>query len=167
MLTRIHPVVETLVQAGYQTGVCCRFFGVSIPGYHKYVNCVFLPAQMRRQWVTGPIREVHTASWQTHGCGRVHPGLTLGMDVRVSERPVAVLLSRARSAGVPWPVKVKRLRGAANADELAHRTFQRLSPNELWVADTTEHPTWGGMALCCAVMDSFSRNIVGWSINNT
>lgn len=47
-----------------------------------------------------------------------------------------------------------------------HRNFHRLSPNELWVTDITEYPTREGKIYCCAVMDTFSRKIVGWSIHN-
>jgi putative transposase len=154
------------VKAGYRAEVCCRFLGVSSPGYYKYKNRVLSPTQMRRQWLTGLIREVHTASRQTHGSRRMHAELTLGMDVRVSERLVAVLMSNARIAGLPGPAKVKRLHGIATADDLVHRKFHRLSPNELWVTDITEHPTREGKIFCCAVMDTFSRKIVGWSIDN-
>jgi putative transposase len=99
------------------------------------------PTQMRRQWLTGLIREVHAASRQTYGSRRVHAELTLGMGVRVSERLVAVLMSHARIAGLQGPAKVKRLHCVATADDLVHRKFHRLSPNELWVADIKEHPT--------------------------
>jgi putative transposase len=111
---------------------------------------------MRRQWLTGLIREVHSASRQAYGSRRVHAELTLGMGVRVSERLVAVLMSQASIAGLPGPAKVKRLHGVATADDLVHRKFHRLSPNELWVTDMTEHPTREGKVYCCAVMDTFS-----------
>ncbi|MET3948888.1 hypothetical protein ABIB49_003614 [Arthrobacter sp. UYCu512] len=42
----------------------------------------------------------------------------------------------------------------------------RLSPNELWVTDITEHPTREGKVYCCAVMDTNSCRIVGWSIDS-
>jgi putative transposase len=154
------------VKAGYRAKVCCRLLGVSSPGYYKYKNRVLSPTRMRRQWLTGLIREVHTASRQTYGSRRVHAELTLGMGVRVSERLVAVLMSQAHIAGLPGPAKVKRLHGVATADDLVHRKFHRLSPNELWVTDITEHPTREGKIYCCAVMDTFSRKIVGWSIDN-
>ena len=88
------------------------------------------------------------------------------MGVRVSERLVAVLMSQAQIAGLPGPAKVKRLHGVATADDLVHCKFHRLSPNELWVTDITEHPTREGKIFYCAVMDTFSRKIVGWSIDN-
>ena len=154
------------MKAGYRAKVCCRLLGASSPGDYKYKNRVLSPTQMCRQWLTGLIREVHTASRQTYGSRRVHAELTLGMGIRVSKRLVAVLMSHARIAGLPGPAKVKRLHGVATADDLVHRKFHRLSPNELWVTDITEHPTREGKIFCCAVMDTFSRKIVGWSIDN-
>ena len=88
------------------------------------------------------------------------------MKLQVSERLVAVLMSRADIRGIPGPAKVKRLHGIATADDLVHRKFHRLSPNELWITDITEHPTREGKIYCCAVMDTFSRKIVGCSIDS-
>jgi transposase InsO family protein len=35
------------------------------------------------------------------------------------------------------------------------------------VTDITEHPTREGKVFCCAVLDAFSRKVVGWSIDST
>jgi hypothetical protein len=121
--------------------ITATLLGVSSPGYYRYEHRPLSPTRMRWQWLTGLIREIHTASRQTYGSRRVHAELTLGMGVRVSERLVAVLMSQASIAGLPGPAKVKRLHGVATTDDLVHRKFHRLSPNELWVTDITEHPT--------------------------
>jgi putative transposase len=70
-------------------------------GYYKHKKqpLSLTPTQMRRQWLTGLIREVHTASRQTYASRRVHAELTLGMGVKVSELLVAVLMSNAKIAG--------------------------------------------------------------------
>jgi len=158
-------VIDRLVDAGLPPKVCCRVLGVSSPGYYRYRNRPLSRTQMRRQWLTGLIREVHVASRGTYGSRRVHAELTLGMNIQVSERLVAVLMSLAGIYGLPGPARVKRLRGIVTADDLVNRKFHRLSPNELWVTDITEHPTREGKVFCCCVLDSFSRRIVGWSID--
>lgn len=88
------------------------------------------------------------------------------MGIEVSENLTAELMRLAGIAGLPGPAEVTRLKGVATADDLVRRKFHRLSPNELWVTDITEHPTREGKVYCCAVMDTFSRKIVGWSIDN-
>ncbi len=46
------------------------------------------------------------------------------------------------------------------------RRFVADAPDRLWCTDVTEHPTTEGKVYCCAVLDVFSRTIVGWSIAN-
>ena len=158
-------MIGQLADAGLPVKVCCRILGVSAPGYYKYKNRPMAPTQMRRVWLTALIREVHTASRGTYGSRRVHAELTLGMGVQVSERLVSVLMTINRIAGLPGPGKVKRLHGVVTAGDLVNRKFHRQHPNELWVTDITEHPTREGKVYCCAVLDAFSRKIVGWSID--
>jgi hypothetical protein len=50
--------------------------------------------------------------------------------------------------------------------DLVGRVFRRDRPNELWVTDITEHPTREGKIYCCVVLDTFSRKVVGWSIDS-
>ena len=38
-------------------------------------------------------------------------------------------------------------------------------PNQLWLTDFTEHPTGEGKIYCCAVLDLYSRKVVGWAID--
>jgi transposase InsO family protein len=158
-------VIDQLADAGLSTKACCRTLGVSSPGYYKYKHRPIAPTQMRRIWLTSLIREVHTASRGTYGSRRVHAELTLGMGVHVSVRLGAVLMSMNRIAGLPSVGKVKRLRGVVTAGDLVNRKFHRSHPNELWVTDITEHPTREGKVYYCAVLDAFSRRIIGWSID--
>jgi transposase InsO family protein len=44
------------------------------------------------------------------------------------------------------------------------RKFAAAGPDRLWVTDITEHPAGEGKLYCAAVLDAFSRRIVGWSI---
>ena len=44
------------------------------------------------------------------------------------------------------------------------RRFVADRPNTLWVTDITEHCTSAATVHCCAMLDGYSRMIVGWSI---
>jgi len=159
-------VIDRLVDTGVRTDVACRVLGVSRQGYYRYKRRPLSPTQLRRQWLTGLIREIHVASRGTYGYRRVHAELTIGMKIQVSSRLVSVLMTQAGIYGLPGPARVKRLKGVATADDLVNRKFHRLQPNELWVTDITEHPTREGKVYCAAVLDAFSRRIVGWSIDS-
>ncbi len=76
---------------------------------------------MRRQWLTGLIREVHNASRGTYGSRRVHAELTLALDVQASEHLVAVLMHNTGIHGLPEPVRIKRSRGVATTTGIQDR----------------------------------------------
>ncbi len=160
-------MIDVLVAAGYPALTCCRILGVSKPGYYRYRHRPTSPTKMRREWLTGLIREVHIASRGTYGYRRVHAEMTMGMDVSVSSRLVFTLMHDAGLYGLPGPARVKRLRGVVTAGDLVNRKFHRMKPNELWVTDITQHRTREGWVYCCCVLDSFSRKIVGWSIDSS
>ena len=99
--------MDRLVEAGLPAKVCCRVLGISSPGYYKYRRRPLSPTRMRRQWLTGLIREVHVASRGTYGYRRIHAELTLGMNVKVSSRLVSVLMTDAGIYGLPGPARVR------------------------------------------------------------
>lgn len=45
-----------------------------------------------------------------------------------------------------------------------NRVFDVDTPDRLWVMDITEHPTLEGKVYLAAVLDAYSRRVVGWSI---
>ena len=47
------------------------------------------------------------------------------------------------------------------------RDFTATGPNQKWVADITFVPTSTGWAYLAAVMDLFSRRIVGWAVSES
>jgi putative transposase len=53
------------------------------------------------------------------------------------------------------------------ADNLLDQVFETDQPNRKWVTDITYLPTQSGWVYLAAVLDLFSRKIVGWSIGNS
>jgi putative transposase len=159
-------VIDRLVDAGAPVDRCCRILGVARQSYYKHKRTPSTPRQLRREWLTGLIREVHVASRGTYGYRRIHAELTMAMGIQVCERTVSVLMTQAGIHGLPGPTRVRRLRGVATADDLVNRKFHRIRPNELWVTDITQHRTREGWLYCAAVLDAYSRRIVGWSIDS-
>jgi putative transposase len=56
--------------------------------------------------------------------------------------------------------------GTPSHDDLVRREFTASAPNQLWLADITEHRTDEGKLYLCAIKDVFSNRIVGWSIDS-
>ncbi|MFF0991636.1 IS3 family transposase [Kocuria nitroreducens] len=163
---RAHPVIDRLVDAGAPVHTCCRILGVSRQGYYRYRKRPTSSTELRRRWLTGLIREIHVASRGTYGYRRIHAELTIGMGIPCSSRLISALMTRTRIRGLPGPARIKRLRGVVTAEDLVNRKFHRLSLNELWVTDITEHPTREGKVYCAAVLDACSRKIIGWAIDS-
>ena len=159
-------MIDVLADTGFPVNTCCRVLGVSRQGYYRYKRRPTSATQLRREWLTGLINEVHIASRGTYGYRRVHAELTLGRGLTCSSRLISVLMTNAGIRGLPGPKRIARLRGVATADDLVNRKFHRLAPNELWVTDITEHPTKEGKVYCAAVLDAYSRRIVGWAIDS-
>jgi putative transposase len=113
------------------------------------------------------IRDIHKESRFTYGSPRVHAELTLGLGLPVNLKRVARVM---REAGIQGLYRRRRRSctvrdpDAQACPDLVNRDFSADEPNRLWITDITEHPTEEGKVYCAAVMDVYSRLIVGWSI---
>lgn len=113
------------------------------------------------------IEQIHRGSRETYGSPRVHAELTLGLGLPVNLKRVARLM---RQAGIQGLYR-RRRRGCTVRDpeatpsaDLVNRNFTATEPNRLWITDITEHATGEGKLYCAAVIDAYSRLVVGWSI---
>lgn len=150
-------MLDSLAAAGAPVDRCCRIVGVARQNYYKAKRTPTSPTQLRRQWLTGLIREVHVAPRGTHGYRRIHAELTMAMGIKVCSRTISVLMTLAGIRGLPASARVKNLRGVVTAGDLVNRKFHRLRPNELWVTDITVHNTTEGRVYCAAVLDDWER----------
>lgn len=112
------------------------------------------------------IHEIHAESRESYGWPRVHAELTLGLGEPVNRKRVERLMREAGLQGI-YRRKQRRMPGGeATEDDLVHRRFTVEAPDRLWCTDITEHPTQEGKLYCAAVLDAYSRRIIGWSIGN-
>jgi putative transposase len=145
--------------------VACRVLEVSTSGYYAWRSRPPSARAIRHAWLTDLIVEVHQRSRGTYGALRVHAELRLGRGIAVGHNAVALLMRRAGLAGATGRPKWRHAKPDQIAIDLVDRQFSRTSPNQLWVTDITEHPTREGKVYCAVVLDSFSRRVVGWSID--
>src|SRR5689334_24329419 len=75
-------------------------------------------------------------------------------------------MHRAGIKGLPGNRRPKPKHQTPTAGDLVHRQFTRPLPDQLWVTDITEHPTREGKVYCAVVLDTYSRKVVGWSIDS-
>lgn len=147
--------------------VACRLLGVSRQGYYDWCARPVSQRDKDNEVLFKQIEQVHADSGGTYGSPRVHAELVLGLGLEVNEKRVARLM---REAGLQGLYR-RRRRGCTVQDpsaqpsvDLVNRQFVAEAPDLLWITDITEHPSLEGKVYCAAVMDVFSRRIVGWSI---
>lgn len=151
---------------GHAVERACRITGVSHSGFYMWRLRAPSPRAIRHAWLLDQIIQVHAASRGTYGARRVHAELTLGRGVKVGHSAIEMLMSRAQIYGLPGAKRRKKVPRVVTATDLVDRNFDRVEPDRLWVTDITEHPTREGKLYCCVVLDTFSRRVVGWSIDH-
>jgi putative transposase len=157
-------LVQELAAGGVPVAVACRVLRVSTAGYYDWRDRPPSRRALADAALSLQIREIHASSRGTYGVPRVHAELRLGRGIRCGRKRVARLMRSARLQGV-YRRRGKRSRPApAVHDDLVGRRFVANAPDRLWLTDITEHPTREGKVYCAAVLDVYSRRIVGWSI---
>lgn len=147
--------------------MACRVLNVSRSGYYEWRSRPKSARAEENELLVKHIRAIHADSRGSYGWPRVTAELRLGLGLPVNHKRVARLM---REAGLQGLYR-RRRRGttlrdpaAEPATDLVNRQFTVDAPNQLWITDITEHPTEQGKVYCAAVMDAYSRLIVGWSI---
>ncbi len=151
---------------GLPIEVACRALGVSASGYYEWLTRGPSARALRHAWLTELIIRTHTESRGIYGVRRVHAELTLGLGISVGRQAVELLMRRAGLQGLSGRPRFRRVANVATADDHVQRQFGREGRDQLWVTDITEHPTREGKVYCAVVLDTFSRRVVGWSIDS-
>jgi putative transposase len=144
--------------------VACRVLGVSSSGYYDWLGRPESPRELRDKELTKLIREIHGEPRGSYGSPRVHAELVLGKGEHVNRKRVERLMRQAGIQGIYRRKGRKNLVNAATEEDLVRRQFHVGAADRLWLTDITEHPTGEGKLYCAAIMDAFSRRVIGWSI---
>jgi len=147
--------------------VACRVLEVPESSYFDWRSRPPSARSIRHVWLTDVITQVHAASRGTYGHRRVHAELTLGQGISVGHSAVEMLMRRAGIKGIVGNPRRKHIHQIPTATDLVERQFARAAPNQLWVTDITEHRTREGKVYCAVVLDTYSRRVVGWSIDSS
>jgi putative transposase len=145
--------------------VSCRVLRVSESGFYAWRGRAPSKRAIRHAWLTDVITQIHLESNGTYGVPRVHAELKLGRGISIGHNAVEMLMRRAGLKGLPGSRRPRRIHETPTAEDLVDRQFARTQPNQLWVTDITEHRTREGKVYCAVVLDTFSRRVVGWSID--
>ena len=151
----------------WPVGVMCRVLRVSRSGFYGWSTRSPSRRARRQQQLLKRIRRAHQESRELYGSPRVHRALLIDGE-SVSRNTVAKLMRRAKIRAKSRRRYVPRTTDSRHqkpvARNLLDRDFTAPGPDRKWVADITYVPTGEGWLYLAAVLDVYSRRIVGWSM---
>jgi putative transposase len=153
----------------WPAGWLCGALGVSPGGFYAWLT---RPRSQRRrsdEELGAKVRASFLSSDRTNGARRVWHDL-LAEGARCGLHRIEPLMrqqglkARPRRGRLPPPDAGER-QAAAVAPNVLDRTFEASAPNRRWIADFTYLWTAEGWLYVAAVIDLFSRRVVGWSMS--
>jgi putative transposase len=160
-------VIVSLTGQGFDVQTACLMLSVAPSGYYDWKVRPPSARTLRHAWLAGEIAQVHKDSGGTYGTLRITAELRYGRGIHVGKEQVHLLMRRLGIYGLPKRRLPRGARvGKPNSLDLVRRRFKADGPDRPWMTDITEHPTREGKIYCCAVIDAFSRMVVGWSIDS-
>jgi len=154
-------------KATYPVTTLCRALAVSRAGFYAWHSRPESKRDCEDRRLAVLVRAAHEESRRTYGSPRVHFDLT-AQNERVGRKRVARLMRQASlKARVRRRYKCTTMseHDQPIAPNLLARRFEAAHPNQRWVTDTTELLAGSGRLYLAAVLDLYSRLIVGWSIS--
>ena len=147
----------------------CEVLEISRSGFYEWQSRPDSKRSTHQQELVAEIESIHThREMKVYGSPRVHKEL-VARGKLCSENTVARLM-RAHGLAARTRRKYKVTTDSAHALPLAenvlNREFEQDLPDRVWLADITYIWTLEGWLYLAAVLDSYSRKIVGWSMSD-
>jgi len=146
-----------------------RVLSVSRSGYYLFLKAMTSNRENENERLLVKIKEIHYESRRTYGSPRIHAEL-IASGERCSRKRVYHLMKRV---GIQAKMK-KRFKVTTKADvnakvapNLIQQDFTAVMPNQRWVADITYVATAEGWLYLSAILDLFSRRIVGLAMSDS
>lgn len=149
----------------FRVTVMCAVLSVSRSGYYAWRRRGPSRLELANQALLEEIRAIFHESREMYGYRKVHA--QLAKKVHCSRKRVARLMRLARLRSK----RRKRFRVTTQsrhrrpvAPNILARRFSATAPNQKWVTDITYIRTGEGWLYLSAIVDLFSRRVVGWAM---
>jgi putative transposase len=146
----------------------CEALGVSRGGFYAWLTRPRSRRSRSEEELGTKVRASFLASDRTYGARRVwHDLLAEGASCGLHriERLMRLQALKARPRRRRLPPDLGERQAAAVASNVLDRSFEAAAPNRKWIADFTYVWTAEGWLYVAAVVDLFSRRVVGWSMS--
>ncbi len=141
---------------------------VSARGYYDWLDRVESKRESENQKLLVEIQTIFDANREVYGAPRIYAEL-IEKGQQCSLNRVARLMKKADI----MPKTIKKFKITTDsrksrfpAKNLLEQDFSAKNCDEKWVADVTYIPTREGWLFLAAVLDLYSRRIIGWSMSD-
>jgi putative transposase len=153
-------------RADYPVRIMCDVLDVSRAGYYAWRSRPESRRSAANRDLLNDIARVHSDTRGRYGSPRIH--VELQAEGRGASRGRIERLMRRHGirAIMARPRRVRTTDSRHElpiAPNLLNRNFNAAAPNQIWLADITYIETDQGWLYLAAVMDLYSRRIVGWA----
>ena len=168
-MTDLYAAVEAIAgDSDFATAAICDTLAVSRSAYYAWLHAEPTPRDQETASLTQTIRAIFWRHRRRYGARRIAKELA-DEAIACSPRRVAkVLKSQGLRAIQPKsfvPKTTASRHGLGYSPNLLLEAEDPTRVDELWVGDITYLPLRrGGFCYLAALMDRFSRDIVGWSV---
>jgi len=148
----------------------CRALEVSRSGYYAFKNRPKSQQRVDNEALLIEIKQVFWEYDQDYGSPRIWNELNNVKRIRCSENRVARIMRESKIVAIQkrrFRVTTNSKHGYSVWPNILSRNFSVDKPNSVWVSDITYVWTHEGWLYVAAVLDLFSRRIVGLAMDRT
>lgn len=157
----------TAHEQDFSVKAMCRVLGVQRSGYYAWKKRPMSVREQANQALLEKIQEAFALSRSTYGSVRIQRHFLNAGQV-YSRHRVARLMKKTHLTPVKaahWhPQTTRQQPGSRTAPNLLNQEFKAARPNEKWVGDITYIKTAEGWLYLAAILDLYSRRVVGWAM---
>ena len=147
----------------------CKVLEVSRSGFYAWRSRPESKRSKRHRELVDEMRRIHAdRNMQSYGSPRVHKEL-VARGKSCSENTVATLMRNhglAARGRRKFRVTTDSEHSLPLAKNVLDREFEQEAPDRVWLADITYIWTQEGWLYLAAVLDVYSRKVVGWSMSH-
>ena len=159
-------MIEELSKA-YPVGALCRAVQVARSGYYGWLKGKEPAREVANGELVEQIKTIYAAKRGTYGSPRITHELRRGGQKYNHKRVERLMRQQGLKGRTGKRRKVRTTNSEHDQPVAPNLLLERPAPqrtDEVWVADITYVPTTEGWLFVAAVMDLYSRQLLGWSI---
>ena len=160
-------------QSEFPVTVMCRVMSVSRSGFHDSLNRPPSERSRRTDHIRESVAQVHQKTDAIYVATKIAEELKHRVDLETACRNTVA--QAMKELGIRSKVGRKAFRPTTTqvdppkrpAANVLDQEFTATAPNQKWVTDITYLATSAGWVYLAAVVDLFSRKVVGWSVSQS